>query len=480
MTKQQLVAGVIAALAALPLATLPAQVDRTKAPASGRERQYQFPQATRSQLSNGLQIFVVERPALPIITLGLIVPAGAESDPAGGGGLAQLAARLLTEGTKTRSAAQIAEGFEGLGGTITSSATWDAAFVQASVLSRNLEPAIGILADVVLNPAFPEREVERLKNQRLAELQQQRARPEGLASEMFFRLAYDTTSPYARPSGGTPESVRSLTRERIAAFHTAAYRPNVATLFVVGAVRAADVQRLAGRFFGPWTRGEVRAARPVSRAGAQGGRIYLFDRPGAVQSALAVGGVAIARNDPDYIATQVLNTILGGAFGSRINMNLREARGYTYGAFSNFFTPRMTGAFIAETAVRTPTTDSSVTELLKELRRMRAELVPAEELDGARQNLIGRFPTDLLTNQSLATALANRIIYSLPANYYDTYRDKVAAVDAATTQALAGKYLDPGTFVWVVVGDAAQIEEPLKKLGGMPVDVYDVEGKKLR
>ncbi|MGH7674851.1 MAG: M16 family metallopeptidase [Gemmatimonadales bacterium] len=479
MTNRRVLLGAAAVLAAAPL-SLPAQVDRTRPPAAGSLRPYRFPQVERVQLGNGLQVLVVERPALPIVTLSLVLPAGAELDPAGQGGLAQLAARLLTEGTKTQTAAQIAESLEGLGGTISSSAGWDAAFVQVTVLARNADPAMRIMADVTVNASFPEREVERLKNQRLAEIQQQRARPEGLANEMFYRLAYDSGSAYAWPSGGTPETVRGLTREHFAAFHGATYRPNAATLIAVGAVRAADVRRLAGQHFGAWTRGELRARQPVARPGRAGGRIYLFDRPAAVQSALAVGGLAIARNDPDYIGAQVLNTVLGGAFGSRINMNLREARGYTYGAFSGFFTPRMTGSFAAQSAVRTPTTDSSVTELLKEMRRIRDEAVPADELEGARQNLIGRFPADLLTNQALATALSNRVVYGLPADYYDTYRDRIAAVDAGTVQALARKYVNPASFVWVIVGDASVVEEPLRKLGGMPVEVYDLEGKKLR
>ncbi len=479
MNSQRLVFGVAAALAVTPLVSH-AQVDRSRPPEAGALRPYRFPTVERVQLGNGLQLLVVERPALPIVTLSLVVPAGAELDPAGQGGLAQLAARLLTEGTKTRTAAQIAESLEGLGGTISSSAGWDAAFVQVTVLARNVEPAMQIMADVAVNPSFPEREVERVKSQRLAEIQQQRARPEGLANEMLYRLAYDSASAYARPSGGTPETVRGFTRDHMTAFHAATYRPNAATLIAVGAVRASDVRRLAGQHFGAWPRGELRARQPVVGAGRAGGRIYLYDRPGAVQSALAVGGLAIARNDADYIGAQVLNTVLGGAFGSRINMNLREARGYTYGAFTGFFTPRMTGAFSAQSAVRTPTTDSSVTELLKEMRRIRDEAVPADELEGARQNLIGRFPADLLTNQALATALANRVVYGLPVDYYDTYRDKVAAVEAGTVQALARKYVDPESFVWVVVGDASQVEEPLRRLGGMPVEVYDLEGKKLR
>ncbi|MGH7646432.1 MAG: M16 family metallopeptidase, partial [Gemmatimonadales bacterium] len=286
MNSRRLLLGAAAALAAAPL-SLRAQVDRTRPPEPGSLRAYRFPKVEQVQLGNGLQVLVVERPALPIVTLSLVVPAGAELDPAEQGGLAQLAARLVTEGTKTRTAAQIAESLEGLGGTISSSAGWDAAFVQVTVLARNLEPAMQIMADVAVNPSFPEREVERVKNQRLAEIQQQRARPEGLATEMFYRLAYDSASAYARPSGGTPESVRGLTRDHMAAFHAATYRPNAATLIAVGAVRASDVRRLAGRQFGAWARGELRARQPVARASRAGGRIYLFDRPGAVQSALA-------------------------------------------------------------------------------------------------------------------------------------------------------------------------------------------------
>jgi len=479
MNNRRLLLGVATALAAAPL-PLAAQVDRTRPPEPGALRPYRFPAVERAQLGNGLQVLVVERPALPIVTLSLVLPGGAELDPEGQSGLAQLAARLLTEGTTTRTAAQIAESLEGLGGAITSSAGWDAAFVQVTVLARNAGPAMQIMADVAVNPSFPERDVERLKSQRLAEIQQQRARPEGLANEMLYRLAYDSASAYARPSGGTPETVRGLTREHFAAFHAATSRPNATTLIAVGAVRAADIRRLAGQHFGSWARGELRARQPVARAGQAGGRIYLFDRPGSVQSALAVGGVAIARNDPDYIGAQVLNTVLGGAFGSRINMNLRETHGYTYGAFSGFFTPRMTGTFAAQSAVRTPTTDSSVAELRKEMQRIRDEAVPADELEGVRQNLIGRFPADLLTNQALAGALANRVIYGLPADYYDTYRDRIAAVDAATVQALARKHVNPDAFVWVVVGDASKVEEPLRTLGGMPVEVFDLEGKKLR
>jgi zinc protease len=449
-------------------------------PAPGAPRPFTFPRFERRQLTNGLRLVVAPVSKLPVVTVVAVVEAGAAEDPPGREGLAQLTARALVEGTTALEGEALTDRLERLGTALDASADWDAAVARMTVLSSRLAEAFALMGSVLMAPAFPEREVERLKAERLADLLQLRAEPRGLADEMFSRFAYATTARYGRPEGGSERSVQTITRDDVARFYAARYRPAGTTLIVAGDVSADLIERLAQDTLGGWAGAEPQAVRASDEPASPGRRVHVVAKEDAPQSELRIGHVGLPRTHPDFFPVVVMNAILGGLFSSRINLNLREAHAYTYGAHSEFDWRRGAGPFVVSTAVKSDVTDAAARETLAEVDRMRAEPVAADELSLATSYLDGVFPIRYETTAAVATALANLVIYGLPDDYFDTYRTNVRAVSAAAVHEAARRHLHPDQLQIVVVGDPAVVREPLEALDFGPVMVHDPEESELR
>ncbi|AHG88452.1 peptidase M16 domain protein [Gemmatirosa kalamazoonensis] len=445
-------------------------------PEPGAPRPYHFPRFERRTLPNGLRLVVAPAHKLPVVTVAAVVRAGASSDPEGREGLASLTARALTEGTASLDAVALTRTVERLGAAVDAGADWDAAFVSLTTLASRLPEAFRLFADVLADPAFPEREVERLKQERIADILQLRTEPRGLADEMFARFVYAPGSRYGRPEAGDERSVSSLGRDDVARFHAERYVPGATTLVVAGDVTVDDAERLAREALGGWTGDAPSMPRVDDRPAARERRVHLVTKADAPQSELRVGHVGVPRVTPDYFGIVVMNAILGGLFNSRVNMNLREEHAYTYGAGSGFDWRLAAGPFDVSSAVQSDVTSAALGEILKEIDRMRAEPVSPSELSLATSYLDGVFPIRYETTAAIASALSNLTIYGLPEDYFDTYRDRIRGVTAADVQAAAVKYLKPDELQLVVVGNPS-VRPDLESLGAGPVTVYDAEGK---
>jgi zinc protease len=446
-------------------------------PAPGDPRPYAFPRFERRTLSNGLRLVIAPVSKLPVVTLLASIDAGGVTDPRGQEGLAQLTARALREGAGGRDGAALAVAAERLGTGIESQANWDAASVLMTVMPSRLADAASLLSDVLMAPTLPAGDIERLKGERLAELLQLRAEPRGLADEMLDRVVYAADARYALPAGGTERSVAALTRDAVAAFYGLRYHPSAVTIIVVGDVRSSAVEQLAEATFGRWRgAGQPPTAVP-DRPTPHGRQVHIVTKTGAPQSELRLGHVGLPRMTPQYFDVTVMNAILGGLFSSRINLNLREAHGYTYGAHSTYEWRRWAGPFSVDAAVAREVTAAAVREVLKEIDRMRADPVSANELSLATSYLDGVFPIRYETTTAIATALANLVIYGLSADYYDSYRANVRAVSGDEVLAAARGHVHPGRLQLVVVGDPAVVRGPLEDLGFGPVIVTDDRGE---
>jgi zinc protease len=402
---------------------------------------------------------------LPLVTVAFLVDAGATSEPGGKDGVARLVARSLLEGTRTRSGDAFTERLESLGASLEADIDWDSSLLSMTTLSMHFAEAMALLAEVILEPAFPERELERLKAERLAEILQRRSEPRGLADDMFARFVYATGSRYQLPDAGSQASVSRLGPGDVSAFHAARYRPGNATAIVVGDVSVDDALRVIRARFGSWAGAPAPSARADDRPARNRRANLLVRKADAPQSELRIGHVGIPRTHPDYFPALVMNMLLGGLFSSRINLNLREAHGYTYGAFSAFDWRRQAGPFLVSTAVRSDVTADAAREVFKEIDRMRADAPSAEELSLATSYLEGVFPIRYETTAAIARALSAMIIYGLPDDYFDSYRERVRAVTAEQVRQAAQNHLHPEQLQLVVVGDPAVVREPLGALG---------------
>lgn len=445
-------------------------------PTPGPSRDYHFPRFQRLTLQNGVAVVVAPVAKLPVVTVLALIDAGASADPAGREGVAQLTARALAEGTERSTGAELAERFERLGTALDATADWDSAMVRITVTVDRLSAAMALLAEVLRSPSFPERDVERLKQERLAELLQQQAEPRGLADDMFARFVYSATSRYALPDGGLESTVGGLDVGAVREFYRYRYTPGATTLIVVGDVTVDAVRAIAAGVLGDWS-GVAIAPATVSDQPARLERaIHVVAKPDAPQSELRVGHVGARRLDPDYFSIVVMNAILGGLFSSRINLNLREAHAYTYGAFSSFDWRRAAGPFTVAAAVRSDITDAALREIMIEIERMRASEVTDAELSLATSYLDGVFPIRFESTSAIANALASLVAYGLPNDYYDRYRASIRSVYAGDVLRAAQAHVRPEHLQIVAVGDPAVIRGPLEALALGPVFLYDAAG----
>lgn len=452
-------------------------VDRTSAPPPTEPRPYQFPHIARTTLANGLRVLVAENHNAPLVSLRALVRSGADHDTAHTAGLASLTADLLDEGAGDRDAIRLAEDVGLLGGNLGTGADWDATYISLDVLARTAEEALAIFADVTARATLPEDGLERVRAERLNEILQQRNEPGAIAGKRFARLLYGTGT-YGNSVMGNAESVSSITIDDVRRFYGQHYVPNNSSVVVAGDVDPARALELVTKALGDWQRGaEVPRPAPAPHP-IDASRIYVIDRPQAVQSEIRVGHLGVPRSCEDYFPLSVMNAIFGGVFNSRLNLNLRERHGYTYGVRSQFVFRRNAGPFVVAAPVRNEVTRESVTEMLSELRRIRTGDIEPHELDETKSYLIGVFPASVQTASDVASRLLDMELYGLGENYFDRYRENIAAVTKEDIERVARKYLDPDRVLIVVVGNAAQIREPLGGLG-MPVHEMDIDGNML-
>ncbi len=449
-------------------------------PTPGAPRPYRFPGFERRRLPNGLTLLLAAVHKLPIITVNAVVHSGASRDPEGKEGLASITAALITEGAGTLDGAALTERFERLGTGLDAGADWDATSLQLTVTPDRMRQALALLADVLTKPALPERELDRLREERCAELMQLRAEPRGLADEAFSRAIYAQGARYALPEGGSEHSVRAIALADAIAWHADHFRPANTTLVVVGDITADEGERFINETLGEWKGAASppnRRLDPVDTAAETPSRLSVIARDGAAQTEMRVGHVGLPRMHPDYFAAAVMNAILGGLFSSRINLNLREKHGYTYGAFSAFDWRLASGPFVVSSAVQSESTAEAVREVLGEIERIRHADVTDEELSLAISFLQGVFPIRYETTAAIAGALANLAIYGLPENYFDDYRDRIGALRPADLRRAAQQHLRPEALRIVVVGERAVVEGPLAMLGYGAPTLVDADGK---
>ncbi len=436
-------------------------------PTAGPVRPYDFPTVHRGVLGNGVRVVIAPMPRLPLVTVVALVDAGAVTEPAGREGIAALTARSLTEGIEGLDGAALALKLERLGTSITAGAEWDSTIAQLTATSSRLEAAVALLAEVVQRPTFPERDVLRLRDERLATIALQMAEPRGLADERFDGFLYARSARYARAVDGTARAVGALGRETVRGFHAAAYSPKATTLVLVGDITPERGLDLADAAFGRWeVPTTVLAPLAVPDAGRGGERrTVVVAKEDAPQSELRVGQVGVPRSHPDHLPVVVMNAILGGLFSSRINLNLRERHAFTYGASSGFDWRRGAGPFVVSTAVKSDVTARAVEEILREVEGMRAAPPTSSEVELATAYLAGVFPIRYESTAAVAGALARATTLDLPEDWFVRYRERVLAVDAEAVHAAARAHLDPTRFLVLAVGDPGTIAAPLRAAG---------------
>jgi zinc protease len=452
---------------------------RAEQPKPGPSRPLHLPVPVQFKLSNGLTVYFSERPGLPVVAANLILRSGSGANPVDKPGLAAVTAGLLQQGTATLNATQIADRIADLGATLNSGAGVDSTNVSFRSLSRSFPQGLALMGDLALHPSFAKDELERQRSQRLAALVQEKDEPFSVAFRIIYSALYGPNTAMGYPSSGTAESLKAISREDVQQYWEQNYHPNNAALIVTGNIKEAELKSLAEKAFASWRPGTTKeVAAPTEVASAT--RLILVDKPGAPQSTTGCFLLGPSRTTPDYAPLEVMNTELGGLFSSRINMNLREKHGYTYGAFSFFDYHRGSSPFLAGGGIRTDATGPAVAEIFNEIRRMRDTVMTPDELSLSKDSIARSLPGRFETGPAATGSLAELFIYGLPLDYFTTLPDRVNAVTAEQAQAAAQKYVVPEKLVVLAVGDKAKIEGDLAKLNLGPTEVRDLDGKPIK
>lgn len=484
--RYSLLAVLLAATYASPLASqaAPAQsqaksaLDRSKTPAAGRQPEFNVPTWTRTRLANGAELTVSQKRDLPLVTVDITFVGGTHQfEDAAKVGVGSFTAQMLSEGTAGRSGDQLADAQQLLGTTVSVSVGGESGSVRFTALSDRLEPALDLVADMILNPTFPAEALERLRGQRLVQLTQAKDQPTSIANNVFAKVLYGDSHPYGRVVN--EPTTRAITRDDVVAFHRAYFQPGRAIITVVGDVEAARVQSALDRSFASWAAGGERPAFTYPAPPALRARsFYLVDKPGSQQSVVAIGIPGPARDTPDYFAISVMNNILGGLFQSRLNHLIREVRGYSYGVRSTFGFGRGPGAIRAGGSIITTKTDSALIDFMNELRGVQGgKPFTDDEIEQGKQSLIQGLPRSFGSVDATTNAIATISVQGLPESYYRDYAARINAVTSDDLVRVARKYLDLDRINIIVVGDRAVIEEPLRKTGIAPIVRLDIEGK---
>lgn len=449
--------------------------DRAKTPPPGPPPTLKLPSIQKRQLSSGLPVWLVEMHEVPVVQVNLVALGGGADDPAGRFGLTSLMTAMLEEGAGSRSALEIADAVDFLGADLGAGSSFDASAVRLHVPVARLGQALPIMADVALRPTFPGEELERVRQQRLTALLQARDDPAAIVAQAFPRVVYGPLHRYGTAMAGTAETIKGFTVAELRAQYAATFRPAASGLIVVGDVTADKVVPLLETSFGGWRSSAAAVpavlppvAPPASR------EISLVDKPGAPQTQIRVGAIGVSRSTPDYFPIQVMNTILGGSFTSRLNMNLREKHGYTYGASSAFDMRKAEGPFSAAAGVQTDKTSESLKEFFNELNAI-LQPVPADELSRAKNYIALRYPSGFEATTDISRRLEDAFVYRLPDDYFSKYIPNIEAVTAADVQRVARKYIAPMRMAVVVVGDRTVIEPGVRALNLGPIKVLSVD-----
>jgi zinc protease len=442
-------------------------------PHPGLPREYHFPKFEKRLLENGLAVIVAPVSKLPVVTVLAVIDATAVADPAGKEGVAEITAQALRDGTTEIDGARLTLEFEKLGTSLEVGADWDSTVASLTVLRDKVDKAFALFSSVIISPAFRAEDIDRLRSERLAERVQILDEPRGLAEESFARFAYASSSRYSEPMSGSSQAISAITRDDVVAFHSRGYAPDATTLILVGDLTVEEGVKLAEISFGAWTGKRAPRATALDHPARAGRASQIVSKPDAAQSELRIGHVGVPRTNPDYFPVVVMNAVLGGLFSSRINLNLREAHGYTYGASSYFDWRRQAGPFVISTAVQSEVTGAAISETLKEIDRMRQEEIGAEELSLATDYLEGVFPIRYETTGAIASALANMVTFGLPEDYYDTYRSRIGAVTTQDVLAAAKTHVKPDELQIVVVGNATILQAQIEALDVGSVSVLD-------
>ncbi len=449
---------------------------RSEVPPPGPPRPLQVATPASATLPNGLTLILSERRGLPIVAASLVLKTGSEANPADRPGLANFVAAMLDEGTATRGALQIADEVARLGASLTTGSSTDATTISGRSLSKNFAATLDLMADITLRPSLPAEEIERQRASRLAQLVQQRDSPAQVAGQVMAAALYGPRHPYGYTELGTEASNTTMTRDEMLAFWTQHFVPNNAALVVSGDISMNELRALAEKAFGSWPRGTP--PRPALGApDTTSARLVIVDKPGTPQTQLRVASIGAARSSPDFRAIQVMNNALGGLFSGRINMNLRERRGYSYGAYSQFLFRRSPGPFVVAGGIRTDATAPAVTEIFNEIAGMVAKPMNADELQKAKEALANSLAGGFETSNNVVNSFANIFIYDLGLDYYTRYAQEVRAVTAGQAFEVARKYLVADRLVVIAVGDRKVIEPELRKLNLGAVEIRDAEGR---
>lgn len=441
-------------------------------PSAATPRAYHFPAFERRTMANGVRLIVAPIDKLPIVTVSAVIDAGAVAELPGKDGVGLLVAKALLEGAAGYDGEALTEQLECLGTSIDTDVDWDSTTLSMTALTSVFSAAFSHFATVLTAPTFPESSLERLKAERVAEILQVESEPRELASERFERFLYHSGSRYELALGGSAASVSALTREDVVEFYTHRYTPKSVTLIFAGDITADAAERLVRDTLDAWS-GVTPAGVIVNDAAASLTRtVHIVHRDDAPQSELRIGHVGVPRRHPDYFPITVMNAILGGLFGSRINLNLREAHGYTYGAASMFDWRKDSGPFLVSTAVASNVTAPAISEVLLEIDRIRAEPVSESELTLATNYLDGVFPIRFETSSAVAAALETLVVYGLADDWYDRYRAQIRSVTSDGVLAAARGHLDPTQLQFVIVGDANAIQAPVEALNLGPVEIH--------
>ncbi len=447
-------------------------------PVPGTPRPYEFPGFERGRLSNGIEVRTVHLPGRPLVSAALVLRTGAGDEPAEEAGATVLAARALPEGTERYDAVALVEATERLGAELHADAGWDSTAVGVDVPVARLAQALELLAEVVERPTFPDREVERLRAQRLNDLLQAMADPGRRAEDAFAERVYAAEAAYARPAGGRRPTVERLDSAVLRRTYQTVLDPARTAIVVGGDLGGVDVAGLLEPLFGDWSSavGTHQRGNLVDRPATEGPRLRLVHRAGSVQTEIRVGHVGLPRRIPDFHAVQVMATILGGLFNSRLNRKLREEKGYTYGAGAGFDMRRAAGPFVARTAVNTEATAAALADLLAELRRIRDERVADDELRAARDYLIGVFPLRFETPGPVVSAITGLFVQGLPDDELANYRAAIEAVGIDDVRTAAERHIDPDQLAVVLVGDADVVGPELAAAGHADIEIVRDEG----
>jgi zinc protease len=451
-------------------------LDRTIEPKPGSEPSYSPPKIQRAKLSNGMELLLVEDHGLPLVQANLVLKSGWANDPADRPGAASLTAELLDEGTTTKNALQISETAQNLGADLTTTSSFDGSRVNLNILKRNLDQAFLLMSDIVVNPTFPDAELERQRKIYLGRIAQEAKQPTTSALITFMRTLYGKDHPYGQPftGSGTEASIKAIQRDDLVSYYRNNYFPNNSAMVIAGDLTMEEAKAKVEKAFGSWKQGNVENVSIPEAPQIAKTQVFIVDKPEAPQSMVVVGQPFIKRDDPDYETLMLINNALGGKFTSRINMNLREDKGFSYGASSSFLALRSSGPFYAAAPVQTQSTKESIVELLKEVRDIgTTRPLTQQEIEDSKNNITKRYPQNFQTLSAIASQLSNIYLYNLPDDEWSRYLTKIAAVTPDSAVNAAKAHIKPDGILIVVVGDRKKIEPAIKELNLGEVQVLD-------